>query len=302
MAFFKKKNKNERPPFEAAYIYLLLTLTAYMIADNVQLYLRSLPAMLPSKAPPSKPQKAPGVPLKSYSEYAPIAARNIFNSDGLIPKALQMDGQKEENAVPVLSQLPLELVGTMVHLDPAKSIASINLKQKNEIQPFVVGEDIQGMAKITKVERLKVIFRNSNNGRMEFIEIAQTDAISFDSRAPVVSNETAQRQGNTFTLKRSTLEKHLEHMDDLLTSARAVPWIPPGSNRIEGFTIMSIAPNSVFRDLGIEPNDIIKAANGEPVNSAARAMELVNSLRSADSITLTVNRNGRDETLSYTIR
>jgi general secretion pathway protein C len=47
--------------------------------------------------------------------------------------------------------------------------------------------------------------------------------------------------------------------------------------------------------------DVIKAVNGEAVNSPTKAMELYNALRSENQISLVIERNGREETFRYNI-
>ncbi len=301
-----KKTKVVRPPLERWYIYVLMTFIGLMCADLIQLQLRSY--MIPTSAPPVKPKSIKKPTTPGSETLGVIAGRNIFHSDGVIPVSLKDQegggGKEKEDNKPVPSQLPLVLVGTLVHLNPARSIASFNLKGRNKILPFMPGDDIDGMAKLVKVERLRVIFRNTNNGRLEFVELKIEDKISFGTKmAPAISDGSdIRREGNKFTLKRSVLNSYLSNLDDLLTKARAVPYSSPGSGgKIEGFRILSISPGSVFEALGIERLDVIKSVNGEPVNSPAKAMEIYNALKNSNSIALGVERNGQETTFNYTI-
>ncbi|MCB9026867.1 MAG: hypothetical protein H6625_11150 [Bdellovibrionaceae bacterium] len=163
-----------RPPFEWLYIYILCALVGYSIADLNILTFR--PQMLPKKAPPLKPKRMMRQKLISSSDLRKITDRNIFNNDGLIPPPLTDGEKKGENldGPPVLSKLPLKLLGTIVHLDPNKSIATINKSSGNESESFRVGERIESLAEITKIERRKVIFRNLATRRLEYIEIPGT--------------------------------------------------------------------------------------------------------------------------------
>jgi len=101
------------------YPLVISTFVGYCIADLLILSIR--PSMLPTKAPPSK-QATPIVDHSPpRSNYSGIASKNIFNWDGVIPDALTPKGgkRKEEEQIPVPTQLPLNLIGTIVHSNPS---------------------------------------------------------------------------------------------------------------------------------------------------------------------------------------
>ncbi len=103
-------------------------------------------------------------------------------------------------------------------------------------------------------------------------------------------------------MKRSDLEKYTSDLPSILKQARMVPNIIPGSGgRVEGFRFVSIEPDSIFSKLGFKPGDVIKGVNNEPISSPTQAMEMYNTLKSSERLTLGVNRDGKDETFDYTI-
>lgn len=298
---FSRGPKN-RPPFEAAYIYILALFTGYLISDLGILAVR--PNMLPTQAPPSRPAAPPRMAQSNINQYQKIKERNVFNIDGKIAPALTSDGNSPEmDAPPVASQLPLKLEGTLVHANPKKSVATVSSKGKTEAKAYMVDAEIEGMARVTKVERRKLIFRNLNNQRLEFIEIPKDSTVTFGVKNPTVANEEVQRQGDfDFTMRRSDILKYTSDLGSVLQQARMVPNIVPGSGgRVDGFRFVAIQPGSIFEKLGFKPMDIIKGVNGEPVNSPTKAMELYNALKSEGNIRLTVERNGREEQFKYTI-
>ena len=70
------------------------------------------------------------------------------------------------------SQLPLTLVGTIVHVNPAKSIATIQIRggATPKIIPYIPNDEVENFATLVEVERYRAIFRNRANGRLEYIE------------------------------------------------------------------------------------------------------------------------------------
>jgi general secretion pathway protein C len=210
-----------------------------------------------------------------------------------------------KDAPPVPSQLPLVLVGTIVHVNPNRSVATINLRNKNDQMAFMVGAVIpDNLATITKIERAKVIFRNNASQRLEYIDMKDDSKIQFGRTAPIAKQVgvVLQKGDNEFELKRDDVNKLTNNLPELLQQARAVPRMGP-NGQIECFSLADIAPGSLYEHLSLRRGDCIKSVNGEKIDSPAKAMELYNALRAnANSISLGIDRGGRDETLNYNIQ
>jgi general secretion pathway protein C len=290
-------SSKNRPPFEAFYIYILALFIGFLISDLGILYVR--PGMLPTQPPPSRPAKMAQQTFTSASNYIKTEKRNIFNQDGVIPPALE-GGDKGGglDGIPVASQLPLKLEGTLVHANPKKSVATITVKSKNEAQAYMVDHEID------KIERRKVIFRNLNNNRMEFIEIPKEGTVTFGVKdaAPVSGGEVLQKSEFEYSMKRADINKYLGNLGEILQQARMIPNIVPGSGgRVDGFKFVNIQPGSIFEKLGFKPGDTLKKVNGEEINTPTKGMEMFNALKSESRLQMSVERNGRDETFKYDI-
>lgn len=293
------------PPWEGAYPYLIALLVGYFIADYSVLSLR--PSMISTQLPPARPAKMGNMAMNDRNQYNVITDRNIFNADGVIAPALSAGGtgSGQEDLPAVLSQLPLKLEGTMVHANPKKSIATVSMKSKNETKAVMVNDELEGLAKIMKIERRRLTFRNLNNNRVEYIDIPVEGTLSFglQDKQHTVSTEDVMKQGEfDFAMKRSDLNKYLTDLSGVLNQARMVPNIVPGTGgKVEGFRFVSINPGSVYEKLGFKPMDVIKAVNGDPVNSPTKAMELYNALKSEKNISMQVERDGRLENFRYNV-
>src|SRR5690606_2282169 len=109
-----------KPPLEGLYVYVFSALVGYMAADLTILSYRD--DMLPTQAPPSRPIRTADKG-DQLADLSAIRDKNIFQPDGVIPPALRADeagegGSEADDAPAVLSQLPLTLEGTIVHLNP----------------------------------------------------------------------------------------------------------------------------------------------------------------------------------------
>lgn len=298
--------KNKRPPFEKWYSYILFIFVGFCIADLAILAYRD--RMLPQSAPAARPKPPRFDTSLSRGVYNGIASRNMFASSGVIPDALvdKNKGSEQKEAPPVPSQLPLNLIGTLVHTNPAKSIAAIEVKGKNQVVSYSPGKEIAGMASILQVERQKVIFRNLNSNRLEYIEMKkESSKVAFGAGKAlgVTSGKEVQKVGdNNFSIKRADLLKYTNDLSSILMQARAVPNREPGTGNINGFRILDMQPGSIYEQLGLQRMDVIKSVDGTPVDSPAKAMELYNTLKNSPKVTLQVERNGKSETMTYNIQ
>lgn len=296
-------NKAQMTPslLERWYPMITSLIVGFCIADLIILYVR--PMMLPTQAPPSKQATPITNQTQPRGSYNSITSKNIFNWDGIIPDALTPKGQKDKHdeQIPVLTQLPINLIGTIVHSNPLKSVASLDLKSKNQTVSARVKSEIENMIEITKIERNKVIFRNLNNNQMEYVEIQTKSKVSFQGSTPTTNTVVQSTSPNQFSLKRSDVLKYTNNLASLLQQARSAPHRDPRTGEIDGFTVLDFQPGSIFEQLGLNRMDVIKSVNGEPVDSPAKAMELYNALKNSDRVSLSVERGGKNETLEFSI-
>ena len=278
-------------------------LTGYLVADYVVLILRA--PMLPTQAPPVKPLNLTELQPPARSEYAAITNRNIFSYTGDIPAPKVGGRKKGQDADPVPSQLPLALVGTIVHSNPSRSIAQIEIKGKNQALAFAPNKEVDRLATIVRIERNRVVLRNLNNGRLEFIENKDATKLNFTASRVIQRPDGPANirivGENKFEIPRSEVLRFTSDMSNIVMQASTVPH-RKATGEIDGFQLTSIQPNSLFSQLGFLPMDVIKKANGEPVDSPAKAIELYNALRNSNTVKMTIERDGREIEFEYTVK
>lgn len=288
-------------------LYAFLAFIAFAIADLTIIYFRD--RMLPDSAPPKKITSFKQAGYVDRSQYSVISNRNLFSSTGIMPTAITAAGgkqdQRRDNA-PVPSQLPISIIGTLVHSDPKKSIAALDLKTKSKTGSYTVGSDIEGLCTLEKVERNTIYVRNSSNGLLEYIEMAKDKSkINFDASrtAPRVGGKEVQASGsNEFTISRANLLKYTNDLSSVLMQARAVPNRDPNTGEINGFRILDMQPGSIYEQLGLQRMDVIKGVNGEPVDSIQKAMEMYNTLKNGTQVKLQIDRGGKTDTFTYNVK
>ncbi len=300
---YARQMKSERPrlqTIERLATFALLLLLGFATADLGILYFRD--KLLPGDPPNVRPAAPiqPGYVAKE--KFQIIAGRNIFSADQKIPDPLGGTPQKKDDGQPVLTQLPLALVGTLVHANPTRSVATVNLKAKNDVIAIRVdGELPESMGTVTKIERSKMVFRNNGSGRLEYIELKEEGALSFNVTSTAVAPGILMTSETDRTVKREDLDKYLKDLPAILQQARAVPRIGANGN-VECFNIADLQSGSVLEALGIRRGDCIETVNGERIDSPAKAMETFQKLRAGtDQINLGFERGGRKENSNFTI-
>ena len=303
--FTSSGSRNPRPPFEGLYIYALLFFVGLLVSDFTTTYFRA--KMLPIGA--ATKVKIGGNNRsrlkKTASIWSSLRDKNIFNADHYLAPTMSEktqggEGGEEGESKPVLTSLPLKLIGTIIHGAPTKSVATVQVSGK-DIQAVMVDEEIEGMAKIREITRYQVVFRNLRNRKLEYIEIKEENKIRMGVSSNKPSAPVLENTKTNFTFKRSEINKHLENLPRVLQDAKAVPYTAPGASEPSGFKLVAIKAGSIYETLGLKRGDIIKGVNGEPVDTPQKAMELYQALKSSDNIQLEIDRGGSPTTLNYAV-
>jgi general secretion pathway protein C len=122
--------------------------------------------------------------------------------------------------------------------------------------------------------------------------------------APAVSDDIkkgVQKVGPTeFNVDRSVVDKILENQAELMRQARIVPEQENG--KVVGIRLFGVRPDTLLGVLGMENGDRLQKINGFDMASPEKALEAYARLRTADHLTVTVNRRGQDMNLDFNIK
>lgn len=246
-----------------------------------------------------------GATSRPFADYQVIISRNLFSSLGRIPGD-EVPGAIEQDNEPVKTGLPLTLIGTVILKNEARSVATLDDKGINQVYPVRAEDEIPGKLKILSIQPYKVIFRNLANGRIEFVDMPEDGngpkitVGSLSSRKPPSGDSGVEQVApNTFNIARTELDKNLSNINEILTQARAIPHFENGQPA--GFKLVQIVPGSIYEKLGLKNGDVLKGVNGEPVD-AAKALEMMGSLKTATQLELSVQRDGKTSNMSYNFR
>ncbi len=286
---------------------ILLALAAYsasaIVGTALSVRLSEVPHAEISAPPPplAKERK------QSKSHYALIHKRDIFNPEKEVIAAAQV-----EDTVPEITNLRLKLWGVALYDDENDSYCIIEEEKKREQGVYKVGAEVPGDAVVKAVEWDRVIL--TRNGKDEILEIEDTTGPSKPTRF-TSSRRSSSSSGSSATkevkgvevvsdteyiVDREEVDNALENMSQLFTQIRAVPHFEGGE--ATGFRLFAIRRGSIFDKIGLKNGDIIRSVNGQAMNDPTRALALLEELRDASDLAVSVTRNRKDKNLSYTVR
>ena len=105
---------------------------------------------------------------------------------------------------------------------------------------------------------------------------------------------------HNYEVQRSTLDSLLGNMGALAKGARIVPETKDG--KPAGFRLFSIRPDGPFAKIGLLNGDVVSAINGLEMNSPDQALLAYTKLKTANHLSVAIERNGQKITKDYNIR
>jgi general secretion pathway protein C len=103
-----------------------------------------------------------------------------------------------------------------------------------------------------------------------------------------------------FKIDRGVVDKILENQAELMRQARIVPEQENG--KMVGIRLFGVRPDTLLGVLGMENGDRLQTINGFDMTSPEKALEAYARLRTADTLTVQVNRRGANTNLDYHIQ
>jgi general secretion pathway protein C len=103
-----------------------------------------------------------------------------------------------------------------------------------------------------------------------------------------------------FNIDRGVVDKILENQAELMKQARIVPEQENG--KVVGIRLFGVRPDTLLGVLGMENGDRLQSINGFDMTSPEKALEAYARLRTADHMTVAINRKGSNTNLDYNIK
>ena len=177
----------------------------------------------------------------------------------------------------------LTLKGTYTAESADMSIAII-ADGNNKEDIFSIGETVASGATLHAVHVDRVVL--NERGELTNLalprEFAKTTPRTSARRTPTVRTQSIQ----------SVVAKNVSRLADII---RPTPYFQNGQQ--QGYRVYPGRDRKKFAALGLRPGDLIKQIDGQSLTDPTQAMQIFQSLGTANQVSVTVERNGIQQTL-----
>ncbi len=115
-----------------------------------------------------------------------------------------------------------------------------------------------------------------------------------------IKNGIQKLSDTEFKVDRGVVDKILENQAELMRQARIVPEQENG--KVVGIRLFGVRPDTLLGTLGMENGDRLEKINGFDMTSPESALEAYARLRTADHLTVSLNRRGQPTNVDYNIK
>lgn len=242
-----------------------------------------------------------------------ILKRNIFCST--CPPILPVAGTETGPPPPPQLQrtaLNLKLLAIMFApppADPRWSMAIIRDNDAKSAGPYSVGSKLRD-ATIDDIVEDRV-YLDFGGGRREYLDLldrpqpapgapAVAAAPSTDPLSAELDKGIKKLGEHNYEVQRATVDSLLGNMGALAKGARIVPETRDG--KPAGFRLFSVRPDGPFAKIGLLNGDVVSAINGLEMTSPDQALLAYTKLKTANHLSVAIERNGQKITKDYNIR
>jgi general secretion pathway protein C len=233
---------------------------------------------------------------RPFGDYRPILTRDLFETSKTpIPAAAKKEVNLDDMEQ---TKLNLKLWGTVTGSEE-QAYAVIEDTQKRQQNLYRVGDSIQN-AIVKMIRRAKVVLQV--DGRDEVLAMEEIKQGSSRSSSRSARSRPSRSVGRTqrVSMKRSMINDAISDVTKLMTQVKIQPHMENGQP--DGLAISNIKPNSIFRRMGLRNGDILKKVEGQDIRTVDDALRLYDSMKTADRVSVEIERRGSLRTIDYNIR
>ncbi|NCF15513.1 MAG: type II secretion system protein GspC [Gammaproteobacteria bacterium] len=217
-----------------------------------------------------------------------IAANHMFGEADVTDEVIVAAPVMDDNLVDTrLTNLVLK--GTIASATPEFSVAVIadgNAEQK----VYEIGDSIGSGATLHAVYAERVVL--NEGGSLTNLKLPSEFPEARASRTRRTTSTTRQtKQANTASIQ-NVVTENLSKLTDVI---RPTPYLVNGEQA--GYRVYPGRNRAQFAALGLRPGDLIKDIDGQSLTDPTQAMQVFQSLGTAEQVTVTVERNGQPQSI-----
>lgn len=184
-----------------------------------------------------------------------------------------------------------------IYYSTDNALASVILqKNANTTNYYHLGDEIDQSIYISQIEPDYVLI--SRRGKLEKLILEKPEA-KLSAKTAARLNANLPVSSSAKVLK-SYRRRYENNPMALAKRFQALPVQENGKNI--GYKLKALRGESLLRKLNLQPDDVFVEINGIGLDKPFQALDALKSLTTADSVSLTVLRNGNKETMDFNLK
>ena len=253
--------------------------------------------LVPAPVLPEVPFEAPTVQPSQQSRQQRVDITQVVNWHLFgAPSAQPVQASNTPIDAPD-TRLNLVLRGVLSSHDPENARAIVAEPNGNE-NFFRIGSALPGGAELAEIYADRIILKRA--GRHETLRLPR-DAVEGAVTTPV-EQAPSPMSGPSESMGEVLREYRARMAEDpqtLLDLARPVPF--SDANGFAGFRLFPGNKPALFRELGLQPGDLVKEVNGVVLDNALRGAEIMQALNTQTQLSLRILRGAEEVNLMVDI-
>lgn len=212
-------------------------------------------------------------------------------------------GKKQTETVPVLvveqapeTKLKYKLRGIYFSAEERLSSAIVEIKPNNT-NAYRLNDELDENIKLASIEQEYILI--NRYGKLERLNLEKPAALGDGQTAGSGFNSGLSGSLGTTTLLRSYKRRYVSNPLALAKRFQAIPVQANGRN--VGFRLKALRGESLLKRLNFQDSDVFTKINGIGLDKPFQALDALKSLTTANSVTVTILRNGNEETMNFTL-
>jgi general secretion pathway protein C len=209
-------------------------------------------------------------------------------------------GAASRKQAPVVTSTPVDAPDTRLKLvlhgvfasEESGKAKAIIADPRGKEEHYAIGDSLPGNAELSEVYPDRVILQR--NGRYETLRLIPDSR----SRARPVARSPVKTLGRKHEQRiRDIRQKIKQSPNTLIDAVRPMPHMGEGGAMV-GYKLMPGRDPAFFRELGLQPGDVVVQINDVRLNSKQNGMRALKSIQSGDQASMTLLRNGQEQVVN----
>ena len=234
---------------------------------------------------------AQGSAANTSADAETIAVLHLFGEADDEAVIVQTEVFESDN-LPDTGISSLELKGTITSDVAEMSVAIISDGNKDE-KVHTIGATVVSGTTLHAVYADRVVL--NENGTLTNLKLPS----DFPKGSPTVTRRSptvaSRSSANNSKSMQAVVAQNVTKLADVI---RPTPYFVNGQQ--QGYRVYPGRDRAQFAALGLRPGDLVKDIDGQSLSDPAQAMQVFQSLGSADQVSVTVERNGQQEVIVLT--